>query len=162
VCKNIKLILSLALFVLFSGASLYSQSSKDQLIEQLTQCQGKLQTASQSIESYKINITNLKSQIANLSQQLADSKNDLSNLNQQLEASWLDLEALNRQLETCRQLLTDSQADLKKQEQIYATLSKDLGKLKTELALYRNSMWILAAVSIGLGGYVSGHIAGLW
>lgn len=161
-CKKSRLILSLALFALFSGGLLYSQSSKDQLIAQLSACQATLQTVSQSIESYKIKIFNLQSQIANLSQQLADSKNDLSNLNQQLESSRLDLETLNRQLATCKQLLMDSQADLTKQEQIYLALSKDLAKLKTELALYRKSTWILGAVSIGLGGYVGGHIAGWW
>ena len=161
-CKSIKYTLLSALFAFCLAEPLSSQSVKESIIEQLSACQTKLQMVNQSIESYKINIASLQGQIANLSQQLTDSKEDLYSLNLQLESSRLDLEALKKQLEACKQLLTDSEADLKKQAEIYETLSKDLERLKTSLALYRNSTKILGGACIVMGGYIGGHIAGLW
>jgi len=147
-----KAILLSVLFVCLSVALLSGQSAKDTMIESLTTYQIKLQSVQKQIRESKQKITDSQTLIDNLQAQLTDSKNN----------SQIAIDALKKQLTESNDLLTKQRANLMEQETTFNQLSTDLKKLNASYVASHKLNYILGGLSIIMGGYIGGHIAGLW
>jgi chromosome segregation ATPase len=129
---------------LLSGLFAYSQSPKDIIVNRLSDYQLRLQMVVQSMNASEIKINSLSTTISDLKQQLIDSQNK----------SQTTIDELNSQLIESEKNLKTSRKDLAEQKSNYATLSKDLDKLKISYNLSRSAKTIFVWIALGEGAYI--------
>ena len=164
-CKNygrrLNGILLSVVLALFLVPSLYSQSSKDQIIEKLTNYQLILSQEQFSIQGYNKQISDLSKQIQDYQVQLENYKKELADSNSKSEMEIQNindnLKKLEIDLALSKQDLEQSRKDLAEQERLYKESAKDLSKLKLSLNLYRNTTYIFGGIAVGLSGYLIGN-----
>jgi chromosome segregation ATPase len=144
------------LFALVSVLFLVSQdatsSPKDSLINALTQYQMNLLQVKASITSYEQAILSYNLQIADLQQQLNDSK----------DKSTLIIADLTQQLTDSKLLLDKQQQDLEKLQKVYNQLSTELNRLKVSYEVSRNTTKVLVIALLAVGGYEGGRALKWW
>lgn len=143
-------------FALVSALLLVSQdatsSPKDSLINGITQYQTNLLLVKASITTYKQQILNSNQTIADLQQQLNDSKSKSTQI----------IADLTLQLTDSKALLAKQQKDLEQLQKIFNQLSTDLKALKISYEVSRNTTKILAIALIAVGGYEGGRALKWW
>ena len=149
--SRLKFILLSACLVFASVALLPAESSKADLVGQLSKCQTRLLVCRQTILDSQAKIVGLQNSIDNLNQQLMDSTNK----------SEILINDLRTQLAKSKETLAMQQKDLTDQLVESMKLSKDLNRLSKELNLYRNGCIILGGISLGAGVYIFLHIASI-
>jgi len=132
-------------FALVSALLLVSQdatsSPKDSLINDITQYQTNLLIVKASITTYKQQILSSNQTIADLQQQLNDSKSKSTQI----------IADLTLQLTDSKALLAKQQKDLEQLQKISNQLSTDLKALKISYEVSRNTTKILAIALIAVG-----------
>ena len=129
-----------------------TSSPKDSLINDITQYQTNLLQVKASILIYKQQILNSNQTIADLQQQLNDSKNK----------STQTIADLTKQLTDSKALLVKQQKDLDNLQKTFNQLSTDLKALKVSYELSRNTTNILVVALVAVGGYEGGRALKWW
>ena len=143
-------------FALVSVLLLVSQdatsSPKDSLINGITQYQTNLLLVKASITTYKQQILSSNQTIADLQQQLNDSKSKSTQI----------IADLTLQLTDSKALLAKQQKDLEQLQKISNQLSTDLKALKVSYEVSRNTTNILVIALVAVGGYEGGRALKWW